>query len=142
MKILIGVDDSVFSRAAVEAVARRKYEPGTEVRLISAVEPVYLGFEKPQETNLYARAREAVDHAVGVLRAGPNQFEITTEVVEGSAKQAILDEAERWGADLIVVGSHGRRGLQRFLLGSVSQAVALHAPCSVEIVRLARPATG
>jgi nucleotide-binding universal stress UspA family protein len=47
----------------------------------------------------------------------------------------ILDEAERWDADLIVLGSHGYNGWQRFLLGSVSHAVATHAHCSVEIVR-------
>jgi nucleotide-binding universal stress UspA family protein len=56
-------------------------------------------------------------------------------VVEGYPKEAILAEAERWGADLIVVGSHGYRGLTRLWLGSVSQAVASHAGCSVEIVR-------
>jgi nucleotide-binding universal stress UspA family protein len=47
----------------------------------------------------------------------------------------ILDEVEKWGADLIVLGSHGYRGWRRFLLGSVSHAVATHARCSVEIVR-------
>ena len=72
---------------------------------------------------------------MAILRDVGGEFEITTETVEGSPKRVILDEAERWDAELIVVGSHGRRGLQRFLLGSVSQAVALHAPCSVEIVR-------
>jgi nucleotide-binding universal stress UspA family protein len=54
----------------------------------------------------------------------------------GHPKEVILDEAEKWDADLIVVGSHGYRGWQRFLLGSVSQAIASHAPCSVQIVRL------
>ena len=47
----------------------------------------------------------------------------------------ILDEAQRWGADLIVVGSHGYRAWERFLLGSVSQMVVSHAKCSVEVVR-------
>jgi nucleotide-binding universal stress UspA family protein len=47
----------------------------------------------------------------------------------------ILDTAKKWGADLIVLGSHGRRGLDRFLLGSVSEAVAIHAACSVQVVR-------
>jgi nucleotide-binding universal stress UspA family protein len=48
----------------------------------------------------------------------------------------ILDTAAKWHADLIVIGSHGRKGLDRFLLGSVSEAVARHAPCSVQIVRV------
>jgi nucleotide-binding universal stress UspA family protein len=46
-----------------------------------------------------------------------------------------LDEAEKWEADLIVVGSHGYQGFKRFLLGSVAQAIASHAHCSVEIAR-------
>lgn len=53
----------------------------------------------------------------------------------GSPKQVILDEAESWVADLIIVGSHGYGAWDRFLLGSVSNAVATHAKCSVEIVR-------
>jgi nucleotide-binding universal stress UspA family protein len=136
MKILIGIDDSVFSQAAAEGVAQRPWDAGTQVRLVSAVEPDFSGFQGGGEGNVYEKARQAVDRAVDILRSSRNRFEITTEIVEGSPKDVILDEAERWGADLIVVGSHGRRGLQRFLLGSVSQAVALHAKCSVEIVRM------
>ena len=60
---------------------------------------------------------------------------VTMGVLSGSPKRVILEEAERFGADLIVVSSHGHGMLERFLLGSVSQAVALHAKCSVEIVR-------
>ena len=67
--------------------------------------------------------------------AHAGELKITTEVANGSAKDVILDEAERWGADLIVLGSHGYSGWRRFLLGSVSHAVATHARCSVEIVR-------
>jgi nucleotide-binding universal stress UspA family protein len=57
-------------------------------------------------------------------------------VIDGSPKQVIVEQAEQWGADLIVMGCHGFGPVKRFLLGSVSQAVAVHAPCSVEIVRL------
>jgi nucleotide-binding universal stress UspA family protein len=45
--------------------------------------------------------------------------------------------ADLWNADLIVVGSHGRRGFDRYVMGSVSESVALHAHCSVEVVRAA-----
>lgn len=60
---------------------------------------------------------------------------VTGEVTEGYIKERILDDAKQWQADLIVVGSHGRRGFTKFLLGSVSEAIASHATCSVEIVR-------
>ena len=83
------------------------------------------------------RARAAVEKAAAKLRADEEsrQLNVTTEVLSGSPKRVILEEAEAFGADLIVVGSHGHGMLERFLLGSVSQAVALHAKCSVEIVR-------
>ena len=55
--------------------------------------------------------------------------------MEGTPKHVILEEAETFGADLIVIGAHGYGIVERFLLGSVSQAVSLHAKCSVEIVR-------
>jgi nucleotide-binding universal stress UspA family protein len=60
---------------------------------------------------------------------------LSTEVLCGSPKEVILEVADAFGADLIVVGSQGLGALERFLLGSVAQSVALHAKCSVEIVR-------
>jgi len=48
----------------------------------------------------------------------------------------IIEEAESFGADIIVLGSHGYGALESFLLGSVAQSVVLHAKCSVEIVRI------
>jgi len=49
--------------------------------------------------------------------------------------RAILAAADSWEADLIVMGSHGRRGFDRIVLGSVSESVAMHARCSVEVIR-------
>lgn len=136
MKVLIGIEDSEFSLQAARFVAQRTWPAGTEVRLVSAVE-VHgaAGYGELDEHNVYRHARQAIDQAVAVLQESQNTFTLSTEIIEGSPKHVVLDEAERWGADLIVVGSHGRRGFQRFLLGSVSQAVALHAHCSVMIVR-------
>jgi nucleotide-binding universal stress UspA family protein len=82
-----------------------------------------------------AAARQQISSAHG------DQVSVSTAVIHGHPKEAILDESEKWNADLIVVGSHGYRGWQRFLLGSVSQAVASHAKCSVTIVRERRPET-
>jgi nucleotide-binding universal stress UspA family protein len=142
MKILIGVDDSSFSQIAVEEVARRLWGPGTAVKILSVIETPYNlarpTIEDAAPENPFKIARAAVDKATEVLRRSANKFEIAGDIIEGSPKRVILDVAETWDADLIVVGSHGRRGLDRFLLGSVSQAVALHAPCSVEIVRASR----
>ena len=53
----------------------------------------------------------------------------------GDARSTILDLAQAWPADLVVLGSHGRRGWDRFLMGSVAESVAVHAHCSVEVTR-------
>ena len=75
-----------------------------------------------------ADARETLDRAGLKLR--------TCEVTqEGDPRATILDDAKSWGADLIILGSHGRHGLDRIVLGSVAEAVAAHSHCSVQVVR-------
>jgi nucleotide-binding universal stress UspA family protein len=61
---------------------------------------------------------------------------VSSDLREGNPKEEIIEYARSWKADLVVVGSHGRRGPKRLLLGSVSEAVATHAPCSVEVIRV------
>jgi nucleotide-binding universal stress UspA family protein len=146
MKILIATDGSDYSKAAVNSVAERPWPQGSEVKIISAMEvpfaPTTEGWVMPDsyysELDRVAReqAEAAVKDAVERIESGKaSGLEIITKIISGSAREAILDEAERWDADLIVLGSHGYSGWQRFLLGSVSHAVATHAHCSVEIVR-------
>ncbi len=67
-------------------------------------------------------------------------MEVYGDAINGSPKHVIVDEANTWGADLIVVGAYGHGALERFVLGSVPQAVVHHAKCSVEIVRSHGPA--
>jgi len=146
MKILLAVDGSDYSKAAVDAVAERPWPEGTTVKIISAAELPYLATTEPwavpdgyyvqTEHVASKQAEAAVREARHRLQAGAEKpLELIGEVRTGRAEDVIIEEAERWPADLIVIGSHGYRGLTRFLLGSVSHAVATHAPCSIEIVR-------
>jgi nucleotide-binding universal stress UspA family protein len=146
MKILLATDGSDYSKAAVNSVAERPWPVGSEVKIVSATEipnvPASEAWVLPGsyyaelDGAAKARAQAAVTEAAERIKAGKTPgLEITTEVKNGHAKEVILDEAERWDADLIVLGSHGYSAWQRFLLGSVSHAVATHAHCSVEIVR-------
>ena len=146
MKILLATDGSEYSKAAVNSVAERPWPEGSEVKIISAMEvpfaPTTEAWVLPNsyysELDRVAReqAEAAVKDAVERIESGKaSGLEIITKIISGSAGEVILDEAERWDADLIVLGSHGYSGWQRFLLGSVSHAVATHAHCSVEIVR-------
>jgi nucleotide-binding universal stress UspA family protein len=147
MKILLATDGSKHSESMIEEVASRPFPPNTQVRIISAYQktqlisamgPMGVSQEYYAEVDHYAlkTAKNSTEFAANILRKKNPSLTITTVVIEGSPKSVILEEAETFGADLIVVGSHGYGGLGRFLLGSVSQAVALHAKCSVEIVRL------
>jgi len=88
----------------------------------------------PELEEAAKRGRELVDRVAQTLRSAGRRIE--TAVVHGDVREAIVDRAAQWGADLIVLGSHGRRGASHFLLGSVAESVARHAPCSVKIVRL------
>jgi len=81
------------------------------------------------------QAQTVIDSAKAKLTNTLDEsISVTSDVLAGSPRAAILEEADRWKADLIVMGLHGYGVWQRFLLGSVSQAVVSHANCSVEVV--------
>ncbi len=145
MKILLAVDGSVFSDAAVASLAKRPWPADSEVKIISVMEPFqpYMtevwslpaDFWEEMDKSAKQQANDALDKAVEMFNSAESTLVIHTEIAKGNPKSVIVDEAEKWGADLIVLGSHGYTGLKRMFLGSVSQAVASHAKCSVEIVR-------
>jgi nucleotide-binding universal stress UspA family protein len=147
MNVLLAIDDSTHSAAAVRTVRERLQPERVSVRVLHVVEwPKNLAApftfaEGPSAADcilavheeMRKEGRDLVARAASQLREA--RFDVTPLVVEGDVRQAILDEAASWPADLIVLGSHGRTGLNRLLLGSVSEAIVRHAPCSVEVVR-------
>jgi len=144
LKILLATDGSPCSNAAMRSVAERPWPGGTEFRILSVVEPAvpllhppYFSPERMQELRGQdmQRAQQAVCIAEDILSGAGIESTSTIAVPAATPKELILNEAAEWGAELIVVGSHGRRGASRLLLGSVSESVALHAQCSVEIIR-------
>jgi nucleotide-binding universal stress UspA family protein len=146
MKILLATDGSDYSKAAIKAVADRPWPEGSEVKILSVMEAAYVpttdvwvlpdNYYNELDEAARGQAEAAVKAAVEEINAAKTAgLKVIAEIKSGSARSVILDEAEKWGADLIVLGSHGYTGLQRFLLGSVSYAIATHAHCSVEIVR-------
>jgi universal stress protein A len=140
MKVLVGVEDAKSSQPTLRALTGRFDPKQTEVRILHVVAPITY-FAPPEMAADYApeledqlkEGRQLVEEiAKSLLAAG---FTVTTAVRQGDVREVTLDSATEWPADLILVGSHGRRGLQRFLLGSVAEFVARHARCSVQIVR-------
>jgi nucleotide-binding universal stress UspA family protein len=142
MKILLATDGSDYSKAAASSIARRPWPQNSEARVVSCADP-FEGTVEEEFSSIEAlmsrrevgmtQEENAVYQAMQVVSSAG--LKTTGEVLSGYPKAKIVDEAKKWGADLVLVGSHGRRGVERILLGSVSEAVALHAHCSVEVIR-------
>jgi len=144
MRILAATDGSDCSMHAMRSVAERPWPKGSEVKVISIPELIIPLREFPyfepgevEEINTFSleHAREAAAKANELL--GKSGLKSCTEVpLEWDIpSRMILAEAEKWRAHMIVLGSHGRRGFDRWTMGSVSEAVALNAHCSVEVIR-------
>ena len=144
MKILLAIDNSKFSQIAVQTIAKQFQTKAAQVRVLHVVEPIsgyisadmiphFVPYIARVEQERRKEAKELVQRAARQLRKVGFR---TSEIVEaGDPKIKIIDHAANWHADLIVLGSHGWKGLGRFLMGSVSEAVTRHAGCSVEVVR-------
>jgi nucleotide-binding universal stress UspA family protein len=148
MKILIATDGSDFSRKAVEKCCEFiQPENGAEIKIISLVERVHPMAAEPfaiseeyylaVEAGLRKEAGKAVAEAEKIVaeKFGSKTVSIDAEVFTGDVKRTIIDVAENFKPDLMVVGSHGYGFFNRMLLGSVSDFVVHHAPCSVLVVR-------
>jgi len=125
-RVLLATDGSETSMAAARALAGRPWPEGSEFRVVSVEEPWAIKSSRLEP-------QEAITGSEQMLTSAG--LKTTGAVFSGNPKEVILGEARKWDADLIVVGSHGRRGFRRFLLGSVSEAVAMNAHCSVVVVR-------
>ena len=150
MKILVATDGSDCSLAAAQSVARRPWPDGTLFQILSVEELVFVDtpiaasspaaiYPPSLLEELMANARErataAAESAKRILTQAGLKIAAPKPVPAGDPRNLILEAAQAWPADLIVLGSHGRSGLDRFLMGSVSEAVAVHARCSVEVIR-------
>jgi nucleotide-binding universal stress UspA family protein len=151
LHLLIGIDGSPDAAAAVQVVAARAWPAGSAVRLVTALDArmcTALAFLRPQgETETEASEHDESTWMSKTVNAmvAPLQtrgLTVSSIIKEGDPKHVLLDEAENWGADCIFIGARGLRRVERFLLGSVSAAVAARAPCSVEVVRPRRSSVG
>ena len=148
MKILIATDGSTFSQQALEkACELAKRWDDVSLRVISvyeaqvpmAAEPFAISAEYYQKLDDFARQQSeaAVKKSIDFIKTHLNNgsTDVTGMVELGIPAQAIVEAAERWGADMVVVGSHGYGFWGRLAIGSVSDAVVHHAPCSVVVVK-------
>jgi nucleotide-binding universal stress UspA family protein len=144
VRILVAYDGSPWAEAALEAVAARHWPVGTAARVVTVMEVRALTDLANEQSQLHKWLRpedrdakpafERMLHAA-VQRLNAAGLQTSGALLDGDAKQLLLEEATRFQADNVFVGARGLNFLQRFLLGSVSASLAARAPCSVEIVR-------
>lgn len=147
MKILFATDGTKQSEAAMDMLKRFRLDSGDHIKAVSVIDmavpmavDIYGGY-LPDSAEFERTARENAGNilaeTVAALNAHFNESElnITTEVLFGSPESRIVEAAEDFGPDLIVLGSHGYKAWERLLLGSVSDSVLHHVHCSVLIAR-------
>ena len=150
MRIIVAYDGSPGSEAALDEVLKRPWPDGSEVRLVSVVEPP-LAYASTEGMAAYGPVFETIDremrekmrarglHALEKARSRPDltpSFELRGPGVQ----RALLDAIREFRADLVVLGSQGTTALGRLFLGSVAHALVSHAPCNVEVIRIPQAA--
>lgn len=144
MKVLIPIDESDNSRAAIDQALATTWPAGTSFLVLSVARtPVTIS------TEMYAPGLSYDDEVMKAevefrgqlaekarLRLAEAGYEAVSQVASGDPRLEITDIARRENVDLVIIGSHGRTGLKRLLLGSVAAYVVSHAPCSVLVVKL------
>lgn len=143
VRIIIGMDGSPGSEGAVNAVASRRWPSKSEVRVQIVEDPIVptaVGHLIPRvarwlgEDNQGEWMEKMADRATQQLRSA--DLTVSSSIMAGDPKRVLVEEADKWQADSIFVGSTGFSDrFARFLLGSVSATVAARAHCSVEVVR-------
>ncbi|MFH1021225.1 MAG: universal stress protein [Pseudomonadota bacterium] len=135
-KIMVGYDGTKFSDCALKEAITLAKDSGAKLLLVSAPEiDVELQAMSPEANALMEKkARTDLDLAAAKVKKAGLTCE-TKIVITTSAQEALVETAKKSKANLIVLGTHGRTGLMRLLMGSTTARVIGHAHCSVLVVR-------
>ena len=140
MKVLIPVDGAECSNGAFQSITERAWSDDTEFLILSVQESPFLEYDVyPLPDGIIDRIRQyhesLVSAHLATLKSRFPRNKVAGSVIEGDPRMAIVDVAKESGADLIIMGSHGRGGLEKLLLGSIAEGVLRDAPCHVEVVK-------
>jgi nucleotide-binding universal stress UspA family protein len=143
VRLLIGIDGSFEAAAAVDEVCRRSWLRGSEAQILAVhevlvptnAERIAIGEESYRQVDEQQRLflKHTAEEAVEKLRQAG--LSVSSVIQGGDPKEALVEAAKSWNADMIFIGARGLGRVERLLLGSVSSATVAHAPCTVEVVR-------
>ena len=145
-RILVAVDGSETSERALREGVRLAKEQHARLRLVHVVDELTAAGERPATPRAFWKAvREVGERILESARASAAKYGIEAETKLAEIRtfgslvrrvpNLIVDEADRWRADLVVIGTHGRRGMSKLLLGSVADGVVRTSATSVLLVR-------
>jgi len=140
MKIMVSLDGSESSMRALDFITSRPWAEDDQFMIVSVVEPdkgdmsMAQAMTNPDEV-FFANAEKLLANVKDKFDVSLNGHAVSTAVLSGPVVESLVDCAKEYSADLIVMGSEGRKGVSRLLLGSVAEGVLRSAPCSVQIVR-------
>jgi len=151
-RVFVAFDGSAYSHDAVDWIRDRTWAPGTKVHIVMTlpefdtadaqnVSQVESGVLKAQWTIINSKAAEMLKEAAEEIGATVGKENVTTEAIPGDPRKQLLKSATKFGAEIIIMGSRGRTGLTKFLLGSVSLHLANHSPIPIVVVRRLAPET-
>lgn len=135
--ILVPIDFSPTSEYALDYACLLAVEVGAKIQLVHAIGATVSELDAVLSDSMIASLREGAQARLEKLAKTKHELApiVKVNVVSGEPRDAILEASKRCEADLIVIGSHGRRGLSRLVLGSVAEAVVRRAECPVLVVR-------
>jgi nucleotide-binding universal stress UspA family protein len=144
MKILIPVEDSLYGSLVVNFLAQHEWPEDTSFRVVTVVEPYFLDrdskvdfaeFLSSTDRLILSSANRIVEEVAGYIKEAFPNAAVTSDVFKGHVTEVLVAQARDWNADLIVAGTHGRGGFNRFFLGSTSLALLNEAPCPTLLVK-------
>jgi len=141
MRIVIALDTSAHSDRALDWVTRIRWPAGSRMLAVSVLQPMPValsGYETgPALAEEYGVLRDQLNDRLVDARRRLREAGLSADirVVNGDPRDALVELARGEHADLIVMGSHGRTGLAKLVMGSVWSHVVTHAPCSVLVVK-------
>lgn len=146
-RVVVALDESDYSKHALEQIAKRPWQEGTSFCCVMAVptltqlmhdEQVCFSFDKVKEEHdtKVESAKIYLERMSKSLAPKLSKgMEVLTEVIDGDPRESLVEKANDWHADLIVMGCKGKNLMDRLVIGSVSEAVVTWASCSVEVIK-------